>query len=111
MHVFSPTLLKRKRVQGAWVAQSVERLTLDFGSGHDLTFCEFEPCIGLCTDSVEPACDSLSPSLSLSLSLSLPLPPQINKNNLKRKRVLLPDGGGSEENPFSLLLLLTAGMD
>ena len=38
----------------------------DFGSGHDLTVCEFEPCIGLCADSLEPgACSgSVSPSLS-----------------------------------------------
>ena len=39
----------------ARVAQSVKCLTLDFGSGHDLTVCEFEPCIGLCVDSLEPA--------------------------------------------------------
>ena len=35
--------------------------TLDFGSGHDFTVCETEPRVGLCTDSVEPAWDSLSP--------------------------------------------------
>ena len=28
---------KWHRNRGAWVAQSVERLTLGFGSGHDLT--------------------------------------------------------------------------
>ena len=27
----------------AWVTQSVERLTLDFDSGHDLTVHEIEP--------------------------------------------------------------------
>ena len=32
---------------GAWMAQLVEHLTLDFGSGHDLTICEIESCIGL----------------------------------------------------------------
>ena len=32
---------------GAWVAQSVEYLTLDFGSGHDLTVCEIKPPVGL----------------------------------------------------------------
>ena len=54
-------------------------LTLDFSSGHDLTVHEFEPCVRLCADSVEPAWDSLSLSLSLSapplliLSLSLKL--------------------------------------
>ena len=44
------------------MAQSVKCLTLDFSSGHDLTVQGFEPCIGLCTDSAEPAWDSLSPS-------------------------------------------------
>ena len=49
----------------------------DFGSGHNLTVHGFEPCIGLCADSSEPAacfrfCDSLSlcPSPALFLSLS-----------------------------------------
>ena len=52
------------KVWGAWVAQSVEGLTLDFGSGHDLIFCEIEPHMRLCADSLEPAWDSLSSSLS-----------------------------------------------
>ena len=51
----------------------------DFGSGHDVTVCEFEPRVGLCADSSEPGacfrfCVSLLsafPLLSLSLSLSL----------------------------------------
>ena len=61
--------------RGAWVAQSVKRLTLDFGSGHDLTVRGFKPCMGLCADSAE-ACLGFSLSLSLcsspthSLSLS-----------------------------------------
>ena len=46
------------------MAQSVKRLTLDFGSGHDLTVCEFEPQVRLSSDSVEPAWDPLSLSLS-----------------------------------------------
>ena len=45
------------------MAQSVKRLALDFGSGHDLMVCEFEPHVELCTDSVEPAWNSLSPSV------------------------------------------------
>ena len=53
---------------GTWVAQSVKHLILDFGSGHDLMVREFKPCIGLCTDGVEPAWDSLS-----HLSASTPL--------------------------------------
>ena len=59
---------------GAWVAQSVKHPTLDFGSSHDLTIRKFKPRVGLYTDSVEPAWDSLSLSLSLSLPLDLPLP-------------------------------------
>ena len=51
------------------MAQSVEHLTLELGSGHDLTVYGFEPHIGLCTDSVEPSWDSLSASLSLTLTL------------------------------------------
>ena len=56
---------------GAWVAQSVEHLSLDFGSGHDLTVCDIEPHVGLCADSAEPAWDSLSASPPLALALSL----------------------------------------
>ena len=60
------TKCKSSKAQGAWMVQSVEHLTLDFGSGHDLTVCGFEPHIGPWADSAEPAWDSLSPSLSLS---------------------------------------------
>ena len=49
---------------GTWVAQSVKRLTLGFGLGHDLTF------VGLCAGSVAPAWDSLSLHFSRSLCLS-----------------------------------------
>ena len=77
----------KKTHQGSCVAQSVKRLTLGFGSGHDLTVrglesgmeSRMEPHI----HSVEPAWDSLSApsllSLSLSFSLSLSLPLRINK--------------------------------
>ena len=48
-----------------------------FGSGHDLTVCEFEPRVGLCADSSGPGarfrfCVSLSlcPSSVHALSLS-----------------------------------------
>ena len=47
------------------MAQSVQCQTLDFGSGHDLTVHEAEPHVELCTDSTEPAWDSLSLPLSL----------------------------------------------
>ena len=71
------------------MAQSVERPTLDLGSGHDLTVPEFEPGIGFCSESTESAWDSLSPpthpvpnppaaSPLFILSLSL-------KINLKKK--------------------------
>ena len=58
---------ERNTSRGAWVAQSVERLALDFGSGHDLGVCELEPQVGLCGDSAEPAWDSLSLSLKMNL--------------------------------------------
>ena len=59
------------------MAQSVKRLTLDFGSGHDLAVLEFEPCIGLYADSVELAWDS---PLSFSFYPSpLPISLKISK--------------------------------
>ena len=68
--------IKNVWMRGAWVAQSVGCLTLDFGSGHDLTVCAFESHISLCTQ-----CLGFFLSLSLSappvLSLSLSL--EINK--------------------------------
>ena len=45
---------------GAWVAQSLKHVTLDFCSGHDLTVHGFKTCIGLCADNMEPACNSVS---------------------------------------------------
>ena len=56
------------------MAQSVERPTLDFGSGHDLVVRKFEPYFGLSTDNAEPAWDSLS------LSLSASAPPSLSQN-------------------------------
>ena len=59
-------------MRGACVAQSVKHQTPDFSPGHDLTVCEFKPCVGLCTDGAKLAWDSLLPSLSLPvLALSL----------------------------------------
>ena len=60
---------------GTWMAQPVERLTLDFGSGHHFTVREIEPYVGLCADRSEPGW-SLLGILSL---LSLPLSLKINK--------------------------------
>ena len=45
--------------------------TSNLGSAHDLTVCEFELRIGLCADSLEPASDSVSPSLSAPPLLAL----------------------------------------
>ena len=58
------------------MAQSVERPSLDFGSGHDLKVREFKAHTGLCADSMEPAWDSLSPSLH-SLPPAVVLPPSL----------------------------------
>ena len=55
------------------MAQLVKCLTLDFGSGHDLTVHEIELLIGLCANSVEPTWDTLSPSLSASPPLMFSL--------------------------------------
>ena len=59
-------LLKTSCCPGAWVAQLVKHCTVGLGSGHDLTVCEFEPCMGLCAEGMEPAWDSVSPSLCSS---------------------------------------------
>ena len=51
----------------------------DFGSGHDLAVCEFEPRVGLCADGSEPgACFGFCVS-SLSLSHK-------KTNKLKKKK-------------------------
>ena len=69
------------------MAQLVERLTLNFSSGHDLAVCETEPHVELCADSVAPAWDSLSPP-------SLPLPslararfPSLSQNKCTHKKL------------------------
>ena len=59
--------------RGAWVAQSVKPLTLDFSSGHDLRV------LGLSLTLAPRSMRSLL-EVSLSLSLLLPIPPsKINK--------------------------------
>ena len=48
------------------VAGWLSQLSIDSGSGHDLTVCEFEPHIGLCADKSEAgACFRFCISLSL----------------------------------------------
>ena len=63
------------------MAQSDKRPTLDFGSGHVLTACEIEPCVGLRADCGACLGFSLFPSSPplLVLSLSLSLSKQISK--------------------------------
>ena len=56
--IYEQLLFKRSLNSGTWVAQSVKRPLLDFGSGHDLMVQESEPRIGLFTGRVEPAWDS-----------------------------------------------------
>ena len=68
------------------MAQSVKHLAFDFGLGHDLTVCEFEPHIQLCADCAEPAWDPLSPSISTPLLLVLSL--SKNKTNLNKLSLL-----------------------
>ena len=65
--------VKTKISQGAWVAQSVEHLTLDLDSGQDFTIHEIKPRVQLCADSMEPAWDSLSLFIFLSPTCSLSL--------------------------------------
>ena len=61
-------------------------LTLDFGSGHDLTVQEMEPCVRLWADSAEPAWDSFFLSLCPSSAHSLTLKNKLKK--LKNKLII-----------------------
>ena len=65
----------------------------DFGSGHDLGVCVLEPLIRLCVDSLEPALNSVSPSLSapspFALSLCLAKLINVKKKKLIRSSNLL----------------------
>ena len=76
------SLCKKRKHRGTWEAQLVERLTLGFSPGHDLSVYEFEPCILLRAESVEPALDFLSALLSLVRARSLSL----TQNKLKKKK-------------------------
>ena len=53
---------------GAWVAEVVKHPTPDFDSAHDLMVREFEPRVGLWSDSPKPAWDTLCLSLSLTIN-------------------------------------------
>ena len=67
------------------MAQSVTRLTLDFGSGPDLAVRGIEPRVGLWADGAETDLDSVSPSPCPSPTLtrlcSLNLSLKINKES------------------------------
>ena len=63
---------------GAWVAQWVKCLTLDFSSGHDFTVCGIKHRVSLCANVKEPAWDS--PPLSLSLCPSPAFTLSLKKN-------------------------------
>ena len=58
-------LIPKGQRRGAWIAQSVEHPTLDFGSGHDLSVVGSSPKWGFVLR-VEPAWDSLSLSFCSS---------------------------------------------
>ena len=87
------TYIKNLHCRGSWVAQSVQRWTPDFSSGHDdLMVHEFKPHIRLLTDSSELAWNSFSLCLCPSpayehmcsfLSLS--------QNKLKKKNYVIKD--------------------
>ena len=70
--------MTKEEINGVPLAQSVKRLALDFGSGHDLPVRGLEPRVGLWADSPEPAAcfgfcvsPSVYPSPTHALSLSL----------------------------------------
>ena len=83
------------------MAQWVKNLSLDISSGHGLTIYELELQLGLCADSVEPAWDSLSPSLPLPCLFSFSQNKQINF-----KKSIDSLMGFSYIKLFSFLLLL-----
>ena len=73
--------------------------------GHDLTVPDFEPRVGLCADSVEPAWDSLFPALSVPPRLVLTL--SLSKVNALKKINRCTQGGHGAASwpPKSLLSL------
>ena len=75
----STETLEDTTTRGPWMAQLVKHLTRDFSSGLDLVVHEFEPHIRLCADGVQPAWDSVSPSLCPSPTRSLCLSPKRNE--------------------------------
>ena len=76
-------MFKRKSLWGAWVAQSIKRLTS--AQGMISQFMGLSPASGsvLTAQSLEPASDSMSPSLSVPLLLAFCLS-KINKHQNKK---------------------------
>jgi len=70
----------RTTIRGAWVAQSVKRPTLGFGSGRDLSIMRSSPKSGWC--SVWSLLETLSPSPSAPPPCSLSLPKKKNKTTM-----------------------------
>ena len=71
------------------MARLVGCLTLDLSSGHDLAVSGFEPASASTPGSMEPAWDSLSPSLSApSLCVCSVSHSQINELQGRRKIML-----------------------
>ena len=70
------------------MAQPVKRRTLSLGSSHDLPVREFEPHVGLCADSMEPAWDSLSPSLGPSATHARSCALFVSQNKRKNLAIL-----------------------
>lgn len=68
------------------MAQMVKHPSLSISSGHDLTVHVIKLYVGLCANSMEPAGDSLSPSLSAPPALESTLSLKIN--NKKKKLTL-----------------------
>ena len=57
---------------GAWVAQSVERLTRYLGSGHDFRVYEIKPLVRLCAEILSLLlCPSTARMLSLSFKINI----------------------------------------
>ena len=77
----------------AWVAQLVNHLTLNFGSGHDHMVHEMEAGVLLGTHGMEPAWGSLSPSRPI---------PSISKLN---KHTFKKNNKGIKRNFFATIIV------
>ena len=87
------------------MAQAVKHPTLDYRSGRDVTIREFEPHIGFCSSSVEPAWDSLPPSLSAPPPLLCSLKNKHEKKFFQEKGCWRRVGKGKVESFFLSLFI------